>query len=242
VTTQTTVVGSPTLPRVNLLPPEIAEARALRNIRFGAGAAVAATAVLVGVFYWHSHGGIATAQASLDSAKSNTAKLQVQLKTYQSVTAVQNEVVSAQSTLATAVGSQVLWSRYMQDMSVSLAGNYWFNSVIMSAGSSSTTVTTGAASPFSDPSAIGSITLTGTAVSHFDVADLLRDLAKENGLSHPYVNNSTEGLLVNDHKLVTFGVTVPVDSTQQPAATTSTAGSPTSANTPTTTPTKAAGN
>lgn len=239
MTTQTTVVGSPTLPRVNLLPPEIAEARQLRNIRVGAAGAVAATAVLVGVFYWHSHGGVATAQQSLADANANTAKLQVQLKTYQNVTAVQNEVASAKSTLATAVGSQVLWSRYMQDMSVSLAGNYWFNSVIMTSGAAASAGTAGTGTPFSDPSAIGSITLAGTAVSHFDVADLLRDLAKEKGLSHPVANNSTEGTTsVNNHKLVTFGVVVPVDSTQQPTAATPGAG----AITPTTTPTKAAGN
>jgi type IV pilus assembly protein PilN len=233
VTTQTTVVGSPTLPRVNLLPPEIAEARQLRNIRVAAGGAVAATAVLVGVFYWHSHGGIATAQQTLDAANANTAKLQTQLKSYQNVTAVQAEVASAKSTLASAVGSQVLWSRYMQDMSVSLAGNYWFNSVIMSSNTTSTGGAAAASTPFSDPSAIGSITLNGTAVSHFDVADLLRDLAKEKGLSHPVANNSTEGVAGNDLRLVTFGVVVPVDSTQQPTSATPAGGA--------TTPTKAAG-
>jgi hypothetical protein len=135
-------------------------------------------------------------------------------------------------------------------MSVSLAGNYWFNSVVMSSVPAPAGAT-GAASPLSDPNAIGSVTMNGTAVSHFDVADLLRDLAKEKGLSHPVANNSAEGALVNGHKLVTFGVVVPVDSTQQPTAAVAPssaagAGSTTSPTGPvtnsTTTPTKAAGN
>ncbi len=240
MTTQTTVVGTPTLPRVNLLPPEIAEARTLKQYRFAAAGAVAATAVLVGVFYWQAHGGVATAQSALDASNSKTAALQTQLASYQSVTQIRTEVDSAKKTLATALAPQIVWSRYMQDMSVSLAGNYWFSTVIMTTGSGSAAPSPTAASPLADPSPLGTISLTGTAVSHYDVADLLRALAKEKGMSSsPVVTSSVEDstATVGNIKMIKFAVSETVDSTLKAGTGTTS----TSATSPTTKPTTAPG-
>ncbi|MDX6212616.1 MAG: type pilus assembly protein PilN [Frankiales bacterium] len=239
MTTQTTVVGTRTLPRVNLLPPEIAEARTLKQYRLGAAGAVALTALAVGAVYYQAQGGVATAQTALDTSRSKTAALNTQLNSLQNVTQVKNQVLSAKATLDSALSSQILWSRYLQDMSVSLAGNYWFTGLAMNSIAAPTTVATTAASPLSDPAAIGSITLTGTAVSHYDVADLLRALAKEKGLSaKPVVTSSAkDATAVAGHSLVTFSVTESVDSTGRPSAT----GLATSSTTPTT-PTQPAGN
>jgi Tfp pilus assembly protein PilN len=251
MTTQTTVVGTPTLPRVNLLPPEIAEARTLKQYRFAAAGGVAATAVLVGVFYWHAHGGVATAQASLDASNAKTAALRTQLASYQSVTQIRSQVDSAKQTLATALAPQVLWSRYLQDMSVSLPGNYWFNTVVMTTGSGGTAPAAGTtASPLSDPSPVGTLTLTGTAVSHYDVADLLRSLAKEQGMSSsPVVLSSAEDAtpLVGNHKMIKFSVSETIHSTLKSGAGTTGVATPTAPTatgttaTPTTSPTTAPG-
>lgn len=222
MTTQTTYTGSPTLPRVNLLPPEIGEARRLQQYRFGAAGAVGAAFVVVGALYWHAHGGVASAQSGLDAANARTATLQSQVTQYQSVTQVRAQVDSAKATLATALQPQILWSHYLEDMSVSLAGNYWFASMTMASNGTGTATGTVTATPFGDPSAIGSVTLQGHAVSHFDVADLLRDLAKERGLSHPVVSSSSEDATptVGDHRLVSFTISVPVDSSAKPASAT----------------------
>jgi Tfp pilus assembly protein PilN len=242
MTTQTTVVGTPVLPRVNLLPPEIAEARQLKQYRFAAAGGVAATAVLVGVFYWHAHGGVATAQSSLDAATAKTATLKAQEASYQGVTLVRTQVDSAKATLGSALAPQVLWSRYLQDMSVSLPGNYWFTSMVMSTGNApAPTATAAGPNPLVDASSVGSVTLVGTAISHKDVADLLRQLAKEQGMSSmPVVASSVEDTtaLVGNHRLVKFTVTEPVDDTKKPSAA-SGAGAATGSGT-TTTPTTTA--
>ncbi|MDX6229029.1 MAG: type pilus assembly protein PilN [Frankiales bacterium] len=240
MTTQTTVVGTPTLPRVNLLPPEIAEARTLQQYRLGAAGAVVLAALAVGAVYYQGHGGVATAQSALDASTSKTAALNAQLSSLQNVTQVKNQVLSAKATLNSALSPQILWSHYLQDMSVSLAGNYWFTGMAMTSSAGPAAGAATAASPLADPAAIGSITLTGSAVSHYDVADLLRALAKEKGLSDkPVVTSSAKAATaIAGNSLVTFSVTESVDSNGRPSAT----GLGTSSTTPTTTPTKPAGN
>jgi Tfp pilus assembly protein PilN len=250
MTTQTTVVGTPTLPRVNLLPPEIAEARTLKQYRLGAGGAVVLTAVAVGVFYYQSHGGVASAQSALDASNAKTAQLRTQLASYQGVTQVKNEVQSAQATLAAALAPQILWSKYLQDMSVSLVGNYWLSGLTMAATSSAATGSTTGSSPLTDGSAVGSIVLTGSAISHYDVADLLRSLAKQQGLSSkPVVSSSTKDASgAGLPSLVRFTVTQTVDSTGRPSATATPTTAPAASggvaagSDTNTTPTKAASN
>lgn len=256
MTTQTTVVGTPTLPRVNLLPPEIAEARTLKQYRLGAAGAVAVAAAGVVVFYLQAHSGVAKAQSALDASNVQTAHLKSELATqrYQNVTLVKNEVSSAKATLATALAPQVIWSKYLQDMSVSLVGNYWFTNMVMTASGSAAAAAPGGATPLADGSAIGTILLTGTAVSHYDVADLLRSLAKQEGLSDkPVVSSSAKDASADGlPPLVKFTVTQTVDSNGRPSAPTAAAapaaagglatGTSTGTTTPTTTPTKAAGN
>ncbi|MDX6203759.1 MAG: hypothetical protein QOJ83_3259 [Frankiales bacterium] len=246
MTTQTTVVGSPTLPRVNLLPPEIAEARTLKQYRLGAAGAVVLAALAVGAVYYQSQGGVANAQSALDASDSKTAALTGQLSSLQSVTQVKNQVLSAKATLDSALSPQILWSHYLQDMSVSLPGNYWFTGLVMTSSAGAAAPTATGASPLTDASAIGSITLTGTAVSHYDVADLLRALAKEKGLSDkPVVTSSAEdpSVLIAGHSLIKFSVTESVDSNGRPTSATvapTTAAGTSSSNS--TTPTKLAGN
>jgi Tfp pilus assembly protein PilN len=242
MTTQTTLTGAPVLPRVNLLPPEIAEARTLKQYRFGAAGAVALTAVAVGALYYQAHGGVASAQSALDASNGKTAALRTQLASYQSVTQVKNEVLSAQATLASALAPQILWSKYLQDMSVSLVGNYWLSSLTMSASGPAAPASTGA-NPLSDGSAVGSIILTGTAVSHYDVADLLRSLAKQQGLSNkPVVSSSAkDASTAGVPPLVRFTVTQTVDSTGRASATVGPLTAPVGSGT-NTTPTKAASN
>lgn len=238
MTSQTlqTIVGSPTLPRVNLLPPEIAEARVLRQYRLAAGGAVLVAVLGVGGLYWHAHTGVADAQASLTASQSKTATLTSQVTGLQSVTQLKAQVQSAQATLTSALAPQILWSKYMQDMSVALAGNYWFNTVVLSSTSATAAASSGG-TPFSDPNAVGTASFTGKAVSQGDVSNLLAALAAEKGLSHPTLATASEdtaSIVPNVH-LVNFTAGASIDATGKsvaPAATPSAGTSPTSAPTP----------
>jgi Tfp pilus assembly protein PilN len=227
MTTQTTVVGTPTLPRVNLLPPEIAEARTLQQFRLGAGGAVVLAFLAVGGLYVQAHGKVAGAQSALDASTAQTGRLTTQQTQLQGVTGIKNQVVSAQATLSSALAPQILWSHYLQDMSVALAGNYWFTNLALSSGGTAATSASAntAASPLSDGTAIGGVLITGKAVTHNDVAKLLAALAKEKGLSHPVFTSSAEDsspLTGTTTRLVTFSVSASVDASGKPTAVTPT--------------------
>ena len=237
MTTQTTtIVGTPTLPRVNLLPPEIAEARTLKQYRLGAGGAVVLAFVAVGGLYMNAHSGVAGAKSSLDAATQKTASLTSTQRSLQQQTSIKDTVASAQATLASALAPQILWSHYLQDMSVALAGNYWFTNLALNSGSTAAAAAGTAASPVTDPSAIGTLTLQGKAVSHRDVATLLASLAKERGLSHPLFTSSVEDsdtVTGTTTRLVTFSVGANVDESLKPTATTpATPATPTTTTTP----------
>jgi Tfp pilus assembly protein PilN len=236
MTTQTTIVGTPTLPRVNLLPPEIAEARALKQIRVAAGGMVVLAFVGVGGLYVHAHGAVAGAQSALDASTAQTSTLTRQQQQLQGVTQLKNQVATAQSTLTSALAPEILWSHYLQDMSVALAGNYWFTTLAMTTtgAAAATSAAPVAASPLTDANAVGTLTIAGKAVTHNDVAQLLAALDKEKGISHAAFTNSTEDttpVTGTNVRLDTWNVTASVDATGKPLP----AAPTTSTTTPTTT-------
>ncbi len=206
--TMQTIVGTPTLPRVNLLPPEIAEARALRQYRLAAGGAVLVVALGVAGFYWHSRGAVADAQTSLDESKAQQVKLNAQALALRSVTDLKTQVAAAQQTLTSAMSSEILWSHVLQDMSVSLPVNAWMTNMVMSSGAP----TTAAGTPFANTTAVGNITMVGKAVTHNDVAKLLGALDNEKGLSDAaFTSSAKDSTAINGLNPVIFTVTAAVN-------------------------------
>jgi Tfp pilus assembly protein PilN len=200
------LTGTSTLPRVNLLPPEIAEARRLRRTKAALGAAVALSVLTVGALYYNAHGGVSSAQDELTAAQSENTSLQQQLTQYQNVTALKDQVAIAQTNLQTAMGPQVLWSRYLADLSLMMPGNVWLTEVQANLGTS--TGEAGAspggitgALPSAD--AIGAMSLKGSALSHRDVAAMLSALAKEKGMNDAFFTKSSETVVQNTTKTVT---------------------------------------
>src|SRR5436305_11153156 len=90
------VVGTSSvrLPRVNLLPPEIAEAARFRRFQLAmAGAGVAAVAIVAGLTY-SAHSGVTSAKSQLASAQAEHAQLQTQLDSLASVRDVYAQVAA----------------------------------------------------------------------------------------------------------------------------------------------------
>jgi Tfp pilus assembly protein PilN len=202
VSTQT-LTGTPTLPRVNLLPPEIAEARRFRRVRVGLGAAVAVSVLGVGALYMHAHSGVGAAQQQLTQAQDENTSLTRQLAQYQNVTALKDQVEVAETNLQQAMGPQVLWSHYMSDLSLVLPGNVWLTEVQVALGNDGSASSPGGiAGALPSADAIGAISLKGSALSHDDVAALLTALAKEKGFSDPYLTQSAESVVQNTTKRI----------------------------------------
>ena len=217
MTTQT-LAGTSTLPRVNLLPPEIAEARRFRRVRLGLGAAVALSVVAVGGLYYHAHGGVAAARDDLTQAQADNSRLAHQLTQYQNVTAIKDKVAAAELNLQQAMGPQVLWSHYLSDLSLVLPGNVWLTEVQVNLTGTDQSSTPGTSGPggmagaLPSLDAIGVVSIKGSALSHRDVAAMLTALAKEKGLTDPYFTKSSETVVQNTTKKVAeFEATVDVN-------------------------------
>ena len=198
-TVETAGVG--TMPRVNLIPPEIAEAARFRQLQLAMGAAIAASAVLVGGLYMHEHSGVSAAQSSLDSAKAQQASLQTKLASLQTVKNTFAAVQAKQAVLDQAMGQEIRWSYYLNDLALKVPSNVWLNTVQASestapgATSTSASPTSTSASLGAVSDVIGTITFDGTGLRHDDVAKWLDALARLKGFSDPTFSKSVESAI-----------------------------------------------
>jgi Tfp pilus assembly protein PilN len=195
---------APSLPRVNLLPPEIAEAAKFRRFQFAMGAAVVAAIFAVGALDVHEHSGVRAAQQGLATAQAQHTALQTRLNSLASVQNVYDEVAAKQAMLAQAMGQQIDWSTYLADLSIKVPDNVWLNS--MTATETSAT-TAGQATATPGSTAIGSIQFGGVAFSHDNVATWLDVLGRERGFANAYFTNSSE-TFIGTKKVANFSSSV----------------------------------
>ena len=212
MTADVLVLSAPqTLPRVNLLPPEIHLARKARSIKAALVGVVAVAGLIVVALTLAAHHSVSSAKSRLADAKTQNAALERQVSALGDVTALRAQVVAAQGMLASAMATEVQWSHYLNDLSLTIPDNVWLTSMSVSsaAGSTSTSQprTTGSTSVL--PAGVGQITFVGTAFSHDDVANWLDSLAKEKCYSNPYFSNSTAAAIGNK-QVVNFSSTVTV--------------------------------
>jgi len=195
--------GSGTLPRVNLLPIEIAQAARFRRIKFGLGSVVAAALGLVALLVAGAAGSVTDAHDKVDTAAAQQRSLQSQAAQYRDVTATIARAANAQALLVTAMGEEVRYSRFLDGLAQTIPDHVWIKSVTFSQA-----VPAGAAPAAGATIAgIGSVTFAGTAYQHEDVAVLLESLKTQKGYGGPLFQNSTEGL-IGTRTVVTFSVTV----------------------------------
>lgn len=185
-----TITGTPRLPRVNLLPPEMGAARRLRQVQGGLLGLVALSLGVVGALYLHAHGGVAQAQQQFDDAQRKNVTLQSQLAGLQGVTKAKAQVQQAEGQLQSAMGQDIRWSRYLKDLTLNTPANVWYEQTTF-------TVAGGApggapASTLAASGAVGTVTFAGQALTHMDVAALLVQLGKEKGFVNPYFTSSAE--------------------------------------------------
>jgi Tfp pilus assembly protein PilN len=193
-TARESVATTTTLPRVNLLPAEIAEAARFRRFQLAMGGAVVAAVVVVGGLYVHGQSAVHDAQSDLDSARAQQTSLQGTLNSLRSVQDVYGQVAAKQAMLTQAMGQEVRWSGYLADLSLRVPDKVWLTNITASetaTGLSAAATTAAPAAPGTE-TGIGTITFAGVAFSHDDVATWLDVLAKERGYANAYFSNSTE--------------------------------------------------
>jgi Tfp pilus assembly protein PilN len=204
LTSESRLVGATVadLPRVNLLPPEIAEKAAFRKVQIGLGCAVAATVGLVGLMFVSASGSVSSAQESLDAASAQNSSLQAQTAKYRDVTAIYSAAAAAQAQLTTAMGDEVRFSQLLNDISLSVPSSVWLKNVTYTMGAPAATTPGVSATSTS----IGTFTVAGVGFSHDDLAVWLESVAGLKTYTNPYFSNSTESLL-GTRKVVNFAST-----------------------------------
>lgn len=205
--TEVVALQTVVLPRVNLLPPEIAVRRTFKQVQMGLGGAVLAAVGLVALLYVGATSSVNDAQTELDTATATGQQLQAQNAQYKDVTAVYARAAAAQAMLTQAMGEEVRWSRFMNDLSLTVPDNVWVKNVAFTQAPAT------AAAPGAVPTepGIGTATFTGVGFAHDDVAVWLESLAKQKGYANPYFANSTEALL-GTRKVVNFTSTATLTS------------------------------
>jgi Tfp pilus assembly protein PilN len=177
------------MPRVNLMPPEIAEAERLHRLQRAMVGAVLVSALAVGGLYWHTKQGVASAQNDFATSQSQHTSLQSKYNSLDDVQQVFAQVQAKQDLLQQARGQEIRWSFMLNNLTTSVPDNVWltgFTAIETSAPGSAATPSTSA----DGTAGIGSVTFTGDAFRHDDVANWLDAMAKEHGFTDPTFANS----------------------------------------------------
>jgi Tfp pilus assembly protein PilN len=190
-TTSTTSTRVFDLPRVNLLPPEIFEKRQLQRAQAALGLVVLVAVVGVGLVYVGGGSAVTDAKSRLQTAQSTQSALQTQLSKLSYVTAEAAQAQQAQGMLTQATGSEIPFSTYLADLSLLTPNNVWFTNLTLTNSVPPGSLVAGAAAP----ATVGTVSFSGQALAHNDVATWLDSAAKEGGFADPYFNSSTESLV-----------------------------------------------
>lgn len=204
-TVQSTTIRLAALPRVNLLPSEIAAANRLRKVQVGLGAGVAASVVLVGALAVMAAGQVSDARSGLDAAKAQGTALEAEQAKYADVPKVYAAVEARKAQLEQAMGKEIRWSYFLNDLSLRTPAKVWLTQM-----TAAETVDASALAPVAAPATptygtagIGTIKFTGKGYTHNDVAAWLRALGAQPGLADPYFTKSTKEKIGNEDS-VTF--------------------------------------
>jgi len=189
-TRQKAGTGLPVLPRVNLLPPEIAETARFRRITYGLGGGLLGALGIVALLYVGAVAAVNDANTELETATATGASLRVETAKYADVEAVYARAAAAQAMLTSAMGEEVRYSQFMNDLSLTVPANVWVKNVTFA--QAPVPAALGSTVP-----GIGTVTFTGVGFKHDDVAVWLESLAKQKGYVNPYFTNSTKALLGN---------------------------------------------
>ena len=174
------------VPRVDLLPPEIRSARRFKHTQRRLGAAVALTLVAVaGATVW-AQMQVDAAQTDLEAAQSQVTHLKSQQTQFADVPKVLNRLDSARAARANALGHDVLWYRYLDDLALSSP-----NSVRL--GSLNVTVTDSLAAPGNplEATGLGTVTFSGYTTGAFPgVAQWLTSVSTVHGMDVSQLANA----------------------------------------------------
>jgi Tfp pilus assembly protein PilN len=177
------------LPRVNLLPPEIHAGRTLRRVQMGFGAAALASLLAVGGLWYNANLSVQSEQSRLDAATVAQAKATADVQKLSWVTATLNAIDTRKAMVGGALQNEVQWSRYFNDLSITVPPSVWVQNMTVTPATAAPPAASGSAATQSP--AVATISFSGYALSHDDVALWLESFAKQKAYVNVYFSDST---------------------------------------------------
>jgi Tfp pilus assembly protein PilN len=175
------------VPRVNLLPPEIVQARSLGRVKKLLGASlVVVLASCAGGVAW-AQAGVASAQDALDAAQARTTMLRTEQAKYAQVPRILGLIDSAAAAREQAMGQDVLWYGFLSDLSLTTPRGVELESLELSMDGGTST---GTGDPLT-PAGIGHVTFNGKAQHFPDVAAWLEAVGTVHGLDGSTLQTAT---------------------------------------------------
>jgi Tfp pilus assembly protein PilN len=192
------------VPRVNLLPMEIIEVRRFRRTQVLLGATVMVMVVFAGAGTYLAQRSVDEANDELSTAQSRVSALEAQKTRYASVPAVIAEVDAAKTARALAMGTDVLWYRYLSELDGARPSGVEFTNLSVTMNISTTEAA--ARDPLS-PAGVGLVTIEGTARRYDQVSRWLEALDKITGIDSAALSNATK-----DEEIVSYQSNATVNS------------------------------
>lgn len=195
--TTLTAVRAASLPRVNLLPPEIAAAARLSTLKKLLALIVVGALVVTGLLYLWANNQANSSQERLDSATAENSTLKSEAARYAQVPLVAAQVQSAEGNLATAMAPEVRVSFLLNDLSLTIPSAARLTSLSIGIGptdpgvqaAATAALSTGVTAP---PGIAGSVTYEGKARSFDAVAAWLASFAKQTSYADAYLTSATK--------------------------------------------------
>lgn len=188
VTTQAAV------PRVDLLPEGLDDARNFRRLQGGLGLALVCVVGLLAAAHSIGAGHVSAAEDALGVEQTRTAQLRTEAARYADVPVVEAQVAAAESAQRAVTAYDVSWFSLLNSIAAGTPANTTINSLTLTLDAAATAPGGAGAVAATDPlgvQGVGSLNLLGSTVSQDKVASMLEGLAGVPGLAHPLVSTST---------------------------------------------------
>jgi Tfp pilus assembly protein PilN len=196
--------------RINLLPPEILERQRARRRTAAVVAFGLVVLLLLAAFYVLQLLRLSDLRDDLEQQQAANRQLEARIAELQEVATLQQQLADSRELLADLLDNQVYWSGVLRDVSLVIPGETWLTgltgTIVEADGATQVEVGRGL---------VGSISFTGFAFEHRDVALWLSRLEDVRGFVNPWLSTSTK-TLIGETEVVNF--TNSVDLSEQALA------------------------
>lgn len=164
--------------RINLLPPDLAQRRRIRQLGAAIGAAGLALVAVLALVYVVQEVRLRGERGRLEQQQDRNAEIQAEIAALQEFGALEQQLQRRIALIQDLTADEVRWSVVLADISLVIPPDVWL------------TQFSGSLTPQEEAETIGSLEMGGTGFGHPDVAAWLTRLGRVDGFAFPYLSLS----------------------------------------------------